>query len=393
MTRPWPNLLYVGDVPVEHSYHGSALLYRLLERVPASQLVIVESNLFRSREDRRLPGVRYRAVRVGTARLLNSRLHRVYARWLMRRASGRVNDVLRSLDGFRPDAVVTVAHGYSWLTAAHVARRLQLPLHLIVHDDWPRIAAAILEADIDDVFGAIYRGAASRLCVSPAMMEQYQARYGAGGTVLLPARSHGAPVFDGPPEHLRRPISRPVFAFAGTINSPGYARLLRQLADTLSGRDGQLHIFGPLSPREAEASGLATPAIVLRGLLAPDALLDELRRSAHVVVIPMSFAASDRANMELSFPSKLADYTAAALPMLICGPPYCSAVRWANANPGVAVVATSEDDGAMDAAVNRLLNGGPEFLHALALTAQRIGDRDFSADAAERVFHEAATGR
>ena len=41
-----PRLLYVGDVPVEASYHGSALIYRLLQRYPVERLRIVEGNIF-----------------------------------------------------------------------------------------------------------------------------------------------------------------------------------------------------------------------------------------------------------------------------------------------------------------------------------------------------------
>ena len=54
-----PRLAYIGDVPVESSYHGSALLYRLLQRYPPDRLSVIE-NRNSSRADRRLPGVRYR---------------------------------------------------------------------------------------------------------------------------------------------------------------------------------------------------------------------------------------------------------------------------------------------------------------------------------------------
>ena len=70
-----PRLLYVGDVPVECSYHGSALLYRLLQKYPVDRLRIIEAGLQASRPDRRLkavsychlPGFRIRGLAVGTA--------------------------------------------------------------------------------------------------------------------------------------------------------------------------------------------------------------------------------------------------------------------------------------------------------------------------------------
>src|SRR4051812_48302616 len=38
-----PRLLYVGDVPVEASYHGSALLHRLLSDYPHEKLTVIET--------------------------------------------------------------------------------------------------------------------------------------------------------------------------------------------------------------------------------------------------------------------------------------------------------------------------------------------------------------
>ena len=58
-TQSLPRLLYIGDVPVEASYHGSALLYRLLEDYPKERLKIVEAGVQLSRPERRLAGVAY----------------------------------------------------------------------------------------------------------------------------------------------------------------------------------------------------------------------------------------------------------------------------------------------------------------------------------------------
>ncbi len=54
-----PRLLYVGDVPIESSYHGSALLFRLLQNYPPVKLRIVETGLFVSESERRLSHVSY----------------------------------------------------------------------------------------------------------------------------------------------------------------------------------------------------------------------------------------------------------------------------------------------------------------------------------------------
>lgn len=383
-----PRLLYLGDVPIEASYHGSTLLYRLLQRYPADGLRVVEGNLFPPRTARRLPGVRHATLPVGRTRLLNTRLHDWYSRWLLFGAPRRAGAVRGLLGGFDPEAVLTVGHGYTWLTAAVFARAAGLPLHLIVHDDWPRIVAPALQPAVDRAFGDVYRQAATRFCTSPYMAEDYARRYGVEGTVLLPYRAADAPVFSGVAERLEAGGHPPVFAFAGTINSPGYAALLRALAEGLAAHAGQLLIFGPLTPEAAGPLGLNLPNIRIGGLLTSDEMLLRLRAEADVLFVPMSFAPEDRENMRMGFPSKLTDYTAVGLPLFIVGPPDCSAVRWAQNHAGVAEVVMAADRAAMAPAIDRLASDAPHRVR-LARAAQEAGNREFSASAAGTIFRSA----
>jgi hypothetical protein len=101
-----PRLLYLGDVPVESSYHGSTLLYRLLQRYPAERLRIVEGNLFPARTDRRLPGVTHGTLPVGRSRLLNTRFHNLYSRWLLIGARRRAAITRGLIGNFSPEAGV-----------------------------------------------------------------------------------------------------------------------------------------------------------------------------------------------------------------------------------------------------------------------------------------------
>ena len=302
------------------------------------------------------------------------------------RASSRTGQLRELLSGFSPDAVLTVAHGYSWVTAARYAEQIGVPLHLIIHDDWPRIVAG--QAGVEREFARVYRQAASRLCVSPFMAEEYTRRYGVAGTVLLPARAPNAATFSGVADRLHNSHGGPVFVFAGTINSPGYAKLLAELAAQLARHDGTLRIYGPVTPAQAKASGLTAVNIQLEGWMPSSQLLQHLRSGADVLFVPMSFADADRWNMRMSFPSKLTDYTTVGLPLLICGPDDCAAVRWAQANPGVAEVVTSEDAAALGVAVDRLC-GDRDHRIALACTAQSVGKRDFGAEHAEAILHAA----
>ena len=46
-------------------------------------------------------------------------------------------DILAKVKEFAPEAMLTIPWEFSWLCAADAARLLRLPLHLILHDDWP----------------------------------------------------------------------------------------------------------------------------------------------------------------------------------------------------------------------------------------------------------------
>lgn len=384
-----PRLLYLADVPVEASYHGSALVYRLLEGYPPDRLRVMETNLMRSIPERRLPSVAYSELLLGPRRPLHTRFSRWYAAWLTFRAIACTAKASRLLTDFLPDAVLSVSHGFSWRTAARFAADRHLPLHLISHDDLPRLGHLPdrLARWIDAEFGRVYRQAQSRLCVSPFMAETYYERYGVTGTVLLPSRAADAPVFFSPPERLRRNDHPLTYVFAGTINSTGYVRVLRALADALLPLRARLLLFGPLTPKQADDAGLVTRNVEVRGMLRSADLIQRCRDEADVLFLPMSFAETDKTNMQLSFPSKLTDYTLMGLPLLIQAPHYSSVVRWTRDNPGVAEVVDTEDSRQLTAALQRLKD--PQHRIRLAVQALAAGNRFFSHTAAQTTFHVA----
>lgn len=387
-----PALAYLADVPVQASYHGSALIYRLLHEYPVDRLLILEAAPWRSQKELRLRTVSYRSFPIGWGRLLNSRFSRLYGSWVMARSQRRWRVVRATITPFKPDAVLTVAHGYSWIAAAEFAYREQLPLHLILHDDWLSSAQILSsrKASAEQIFARYYNTAATRFCVSPGMARRYQELYGPTGTVLYPSRNnHRATTA----KTTRRQIAnRIVVAYAGTINGEGYVRRLRALATVLDRLKGTLILYGPLTGARAKELGLDRSNIIVRGLLRSAELIDRLREDADLLFVPMSFRLEDRTNMELSFPSKLTDYTEAGVPLLINGPEYCSAVRWARQEPGVAEIVTSENDSELAEALVRIIED-PAHRQKLSEKAIEIGDKYFSHRRAVTTFVGGLTGQ
>ena len=380
-----PRLLYLGDVPVEASYHGRAFLYRLLERYPADRLHIVEAGLVASEASRRLMDVRYDDRRPPFLRLARTRFAALYWSLFLLLARARARSLMSAVREFKPDAILSVGQGLSCVTAAALAARSRVPLHLICHDPWSIHTAVCGTACGERIFGDVYRAAASRLCISPYMAEAFEKRYHARGSVLYPLRASDTAVFEQPPERLGRTTTQFTCAFAGTVNNRGYAAALKQLAECLIPFGGRLLIFGAINMADAESLGLTGPNIEIGEAPSSRALIAMLRERADVLFVPMSFAQQDRTDMEISFPSKLSDYTAAALPLLIYGPEYCSAVRWAKANAPVAEVVTIEGGEGLSQALKKLASDPGQRMQ-LAQAAAATGNRYFSYEAAFGTF-------
>jgi hypothetical protein len=284
-----------------------------------------------------------------------------------------------------------VSHGASWIAAAEAAERLEVPLHLICHDEWVRFPGALeLGLDRENLFGRIYRSASSRLCVSPFMAENYQRRFGASSYVLYPSRTKDAQIRAFRSPTVQRHGTGLVYAFAGSISSSGTVRALARLAQALQPYKGELHVFGPDDAAAVMATGLDQANVRFRGLLPSAQLIDTLHSEADVLFAPMSFNLSDRANMELSFPSKLTDYTLADLPLLISGPDYCSAVQWARKHQGVAEYVTDFEGADFAEALKRLAD--PAHRRSIAEKAMEVGEALFSHERAFAILQLAIKG-
>jgi len=100
----FPGLLYVGDVPVESTYHGSALLHRLLASYPTEKLTIIETGTTASQPARRLPNVRYVSYPIGEQRWLNTRFHPQAVVWYSHRGKQVASTGCRPLYRIAPSA-------------------------------------------------------------------------------------------------------------------------------------------------------------------------------------------------------------------------------------------------------------------------------------------------
>jgi glycosyltransferase involved in cell wall biosynthesis len=386
---PVPRLVYVGDVPASPTVAGAALLYRLLQAYPPDRLLVISEGTPARSDSRRLPGVRYETYDLPAERFLKTRFAPLAGAARFLTAGRQSHKIESAMKDFDPQAVLTVAAGVGWLAAAAIARRRRLPLHLIVHDEvmGTHPAPRWLGGWRRKTLAAVMRQAVSRMCVSPAMAEMYGKAFGVFATVLYPSRAADAPKFDAPPPRLSRAAAGLTYGYAGSIVSAGYWKAIASLAQAVAPAGGRVAIFSYAS----RPAGFDFPNVDFRGMVPYLELPTRLRDEVDVLYVPMSFDARDRVNTEISFPSKLADYTAVGIPLLIRGPGYCSAARWARENPGVAELIETEDPAPLAEAVRRL-ECDPAHRVRLGQAALSVGARMFSYGVVAAQFMSAIGG-
>jgi glycosyltransferase involved in cell wall biosynthesis len=385
-----PNLAYIGDVPPDRTVAGSLLVHRLLAEYDPVRLKVVVGNILPSNPADRLSGVEYEVIKYAPLRLLRTRLHRWISSALVTTTAFLARGIARKLEVWGAEAVLTVPHFYLWRAAAEAAARLSLPLYFICHDDWPATTPGLawIRRYHFRVFRRHYRQAAARLCVSPAMAEYYMNSCGAPGGVMYPSLGEDSPVarvrvranYNGPP----------VVAYAGSLHNTGYLELLKRLGRLMVPHGGRVDLYTPASVSDVERLGLLPPGVRHVGFFPPKEMANRIAATAHVLFSPVSFLDHEKHAMRMLFPSKLADYTAIGLPILIWGPEDSSAVRWSRDNPGTAAVVTDPSGaGVMD--VISQLAANPQNASSMAEAALAAGCRDFDlATARERLYHALA---
>jgi hypothetical protein len=372
-----PRLAYIGDVPIEETTGGSNMLYRLLATYPPERLLVIESDYakkFSNVPERRLQNVQYANFHLADTRYLNSRIRGMATLWLLAQSLHRKKHLKQLLANFAPEAFITVGFGFSWLLAYTAARAARADFHFLVCDDFASLipSGRMGRFFADRLFGQAYRHATSRLCLTPDIDRVFTARYGAAGTTLwIPRPANCESYFAPSPRLLAFQQGPLVFAYVGTVWDRAQIAVL---AAELKAFGGKLLLF--CSGQTAEQLAQQYDNVIQRPLLPTGELIATLRQEADVLFASLSFDPAARANAEVCFPSKLVDYTATGLPILIWAPEYSSAVKWARLYPGVAYVISEPDDAVFCRAL-QAINVDCNMREQIATTALKVGNRLF----------------
>jgi len=385
----------MADLPLAPTQAGAILMHRLLEHWPAEKLMVCTPHAL---TDCPLPGVRkIEPPKALFARLFYSRVayewmtiltlfNMARRRWRRGRPPSWLAGPLRE---FQPEAVLTVSLAGAWMEADGVAENLRIPLHLIIHDDHDFIKMWIpsLREWGQRLFAHTYRRAASRLCISRPMELAYRKRFGVAGDVLLPSRGRESVYFTEPRAGGFGKSEKLKVFYAGSI----YGRVfnyLRQLGDALAKDGHRLILYTP----SKNPPGLNTGNLEIRPPLPSSELIRRLHEEADLLLILTSFEPEMLKIIQTQFPSKLVDYTAAAVPILFVAPKESCIAAYLLERPDMGSLIYESNPTKISAVISYMASSPKEML-SLARAAVKAGHDDFGYEKAYTKFCRCVSSR
>jgi glycosyltransferase involved in cell wall biosynthesis len=358
---------------------GGIILHRLLAGYPKDRLIVIEREVDPRRGQLDCP---YFSLTPPWRRFEHCRFHR-WKRSL--RGFGLVpqvpvREIDRLLGGFRPEVVLCVMQfGAYYETAWTYARKKGLPLIIIIHDvnDEFEPVLPIARKVVRRRDAAFYRYATRRLCVSPEMEALCADRYGVRGDVMYPNCSEELrPRAFDEARRLRCP-GRLTVGFVGNLNY-GYGEELVRMLPAFRASASRLVIFSPPPGPLASALLDARDCVDYRGFKPhPRDAWQAVQSDCDAVLLPYPNPAGWRERFyRYHFPSKLPEYLALGMPVIVTGPDYATGVKWGMRYPD-AVACYTETDTAGMASLLEGLRASPETRLALARAAMTAGHRDF----------------
>src|SRR5436309_3242778 len=284
------------------------------------------------------------------------------------------------IHSFRPHVLVTVAHGWWHIQARRIARQFKLPLVCFFQDWWPDFPEipAAFRARVEHEFRKTCAESDVAICVSDDMRRE------------LGEPKNALVLHDAPSLPQRRKPTRDAelpFRVAYFGNLFEYGPLIESALHTLNDSDRvRLEVFGPNPLWTSGAMDEFRSRGVYRGFIAPNELAESLQNFQAALVV-MSFASSHRRRMTTSFPSKMIDAMQLGLPVVIWGPEYCSAVKWARRGEQ-ALCVTDANPSAIRRALEELA-ASPAEQQRLTKSSREAAAIDFNHERIQTQFSDA----
>jgi glycosyltransferase involved in cell wall biosynthesis len=369
-------VVLISSIAPGNAGGGRLVLYNHFKDLDAIELFVIC--------DGPVPGFNHEALK----HRISSRIFKRIAKTRLRRwgldcqelflpcSPKRVSEICRS---FKPDVILTVAHDGLWRLAIKEARASKVPLVTLFQDWWPALSGTheILRPLLDKQFRALHQNSTVSLCVCEGMLAELGPHPEAEILYDLPHR-HTPSISHANSEPA---VSKPLKVIY-TGNLFDYGVMVQAALESTKDHPGiRLEAIGgdPTWPasfrKEMQERGLWHDFV-------PVEKLGEWLATADAFLVTMRFEPHYRRYMETSFPSKMINYAQFHKPIVIWGPDYCSAVRWARKNNSALCIT----DPSPTALVRALETVSASEMNRLADAARHLAKTEFNADLIQKQF-------
>ena len=309
---------------------GNIQLLRLFSDYPADKLLVIGPPVPTGAKNLTC---RYETLLPPLNRLNTTRFHawRRTARILGLLPLNSLQEVDRLVGNFQPDLVLSLMEASDYYELAEkYARSKEIPLYLIVHDTNEEFEKVLSWAKPRQLAKdrRIYRFARERFCISPEMAEFNGRRFGVSGKVLYPIPD---PEIRPRPlewsKELRQPLHLTI-GYAGSM-AYGYSEMMLKSLPILEKAGARLEICSP-RPAGKVAALLESPIVKWHGYQqTPAEGIKLLQERSDLLWLPYLEPPGENEKLyRTHFPSKLFDYLATGMPVLVSGPADATGVKW-----------------------------------------------------------------
>jgi glycosyltransferase involved in cell wall biosynthesis len=323
VTQHRKHIVYVGGVIPKQGFSGSAILYRHFNRLESSNwkisLISSERGLSQSTFPHSwnvisLPdrGIWWPPVREQLPASLKLRLY-LWAR-----------EARPFFTESKPSIILTVLWDCYSLLAAHLSIKWNIPLCVIVHDDWELFCPPSRRHIIRKYKKEVLEQASQVLSVSQKLGDSLNLAKLQGNQVLLPIPSERINNF----VEWSTKFKNPVLAYAGTIY-PGFLTVLKQMAKSLESFGGKLIVI-PSSSKDNNLDSLKEISNVdcYDPFDTNAQVIDFLSKECSCILVGYPLGLDPDFAWRYSFPSKLLEFSNLGLPTLILAPPCTALFDW-----------------------------------------------------------------
>src|SRR5262245_26820793 len=272
---------------------------------------------------------------------VNTQLRLKFPRVAIRFLELEIGRILRHQ---RPDVVLAAYPYDTYLVAAFLAaKRLHMPFYAHMHDLWiENTKAGTPLGDFARKWeSTILREATRVLCMTEAMQDHYQRKYGIRSD-FLPHTISQRDLLSAPTGILTSQTAKPTVLFVGTVSPPmnlDALKILTAAAEHLP-PEYEMIFCTPSSIASLRDMGISTKRLQIKYLSRSE--VQALQSRVNILIAPLSHKDCSADEVRTVFSTKLLEYLLSGRPIIVSGPENCYHVRSAR-NGNWAYVVTEDN--------------------------------------------------